>query len=141
MNKKSKNDKMIGYCGYNCYLCAARSNDRALREKMVAGWKKLYGHDMYDPDNVKCDGCLSDGDVADKQCRARPCAKARGVKSCAHCPDFPCDKLRPLIPVIFFVTEDEYNLCMRQFDSRGNLAQRLADVGKPPFWKKSGDGA
>ena len=26
--------EMIGYCGYNCHLCAARSDDPALRQKL-----------------------------------------------------------------------------------------------------------
>ncbi len=25
-------DKFIGYCGYNCHLCAARSEDIAVRQ-------------------------------------------------------------------------------------------------------------
>ena len=30
-------DVMIGYCGYNCHLCAARSNDPVVRQKLVDG--------------------------------------------------------------------------------------------------------
>lgn len=33
-------EKMIGYCGYNCHLCAARSDDPAVRQKLLDGWKK-----------------------------------------------------------------------------------------------------
>ena len=35
--------EMIGYCGYNCHLCAARSDDPVIRQKMVDGWKKNLG--------------------------------------------------------------------------------------------------
>ena len=31
---KSK-DRMIGYCGYNCYLCAARSQDIEVRKNWL----------------------------------------------------------------------------------------------------------
>ena len=89
---------------------------------------------MYTAENVKCDGCQSNGQVADKECRARPCAKERGVKNCAYCEEFPCEKLKPLIPPIFFVAEAEYNLCMRQFDCRPNLTKILIEKGKSPFW-------
>jgi len=34
---------MTGYCGYNCDLCAARSDDPAVRQRLVDGWRKLFG--------------------------------------------------------------------------------------------------
>ena len=34
-------DKLIGYCGYNCHLCAARSEDIAVRQKMVDAWRNI----------------------------------------------------------------------------------------------------
>jgi hypothetical protein len=138
-------EKMIGYCGYNCHLCAARSDDAAVRQKLVDGWRKFFGHEVYTAENVKCDGCPSDGRVADQVCQARPCAKEKGVKSCAYCDEFPCDKMKHLMgsregmliwgyPKTSSVTEEEYNLCMRQFDSMPNLLKMLADAGKLPSW-------
>lgn len=124
----------VGYCGNNCHLCAARSENPAVRQKLVEGWRKLFGLEMYTAENVKCDGCPSDGKVADTQCKARPCVKQKGLKSCAYCDEFPCLKLKPLIRPIFFATEDEYNLCMRQFDSAPNLVKVLVERGKPPFF-------
>jgi hypothetical protein len=128
--------KMVGYCGYNCHLCAARSDDPKIRQKLVDGWRKYFGLTMYTAENVKCDGCLSDGKVADKQCKARPCAKKKGITSCAYCDQFPCKKLKPLINRIFFISEEDYNLCMRQFNSTANLTKILVKIGKPPFWVK-----
>ena len=126
--------EMIGYCGYNCHLCPARSNDPVVRQKMVDGWRKIYGHENYTAENVQCDGCLSDGKIADKQCKARPCAREKGVENCVYCDEFPCAKLKPLIDRIFFVTEEEYNLCMRQFHSIPNLLKMLDNTGKLPSW-------
>jgi len=40
-------EKMIGYCGYNCHVCAARSDDPEVRQKLVDGWRKIYGHEHY----------------------------------------------------------------------------------------------
>ena len=34
------------------------------------------------------------------------------------------------------VTEEEYNLCMRQFDSMPNLIAALADAGKLAAWTR-----
>jgi len=133
------------YCGYNCHLCAARSDDAAIRQRLVDGWRRIFGHQNYTAENVRCDGCLSDGRLADKQCQARPCAIERGVKNCAYCEDFVCEKVRQLLGsreemLIFhhkragLVTEEEYNLCMRQFDSTSNVVRMLVDAGKLAGW-------
>jgi hypothetical protein len=136
-------DEMLGYCGYNCHLCAARSDDREVRQKLVDGWRKFFGHENYTVENVRCDGCLGDGRLADKECKVRPCAREKGVESCAHCDEFPCDKLRPLMgtregmllycyPKTASITDEEYNLCMRQFESMPNLLRLLVEAGKLP---------
>jgi len=99
----------------------------------------------YTAENVKCDGCLSDGRLADKQCKARPCAIERGVKNCAYCEEFACEKVRGLLgcregQLIFCrpqtgpVTKEEYDLCMRQFESMPNIVKMLAEAGKISEW-------
>jgi hypothetical protein len=142
-------EEMIGYCGYSCHLCAARSDDPAVRQRMVDGWLKFFGHEHYTAENVRCDGCRGDGRLADKECQARPCAVERGVRGCAYCDDFICDKVRHLLGsregmLIFLhsrlgsLTEEEYNLCMRQFDSMPALIRMLVDAGKLPAWLAEG---
>ncbi|MFX1575018.1 MAG: DUF3795 domain-containing protein [Promethearchaeota archaeon] len=137
-------ERMIGYCGYNCYLCAARSNDQSVRQKMVDAWKKYLGHENYTAENVACEGCKSKGNkIADKQCKARPCARNKGLDSCAQCDDFPCDKVNHLFatPVGMLVyraskfkdiTEEEFNYCVQQWNSMPNLVKILVQEGKLP---------
>lgn len=144
-------DEMIGYCGYSCHFCAARSDDPAVRQRLVDGWRSIFGHEQYTAENVRCDGCLSDGRLADKACKARPCAIERGVKNCAYCEEFVCEKVGHLLAsreglLIFCrpedgpVTKEEYELCMRQFDSMPNIVRMLADAGKLASWvRKSGE--
>jgi len=138
-------EAMIGYCGYNCHLCAARSDDPAVRQSLVDGWRKIFGHEHYTAENVLCAGCRSDGPIADQQCQARPCAMEKGLESCADCDEFPCKKLGPLMasrdgmmifcqPATASITEEEYDLCMRQFDSMPNLVRRMVETGKLPIW-------
>jgi hypothetical protein len=139
-------DEMIGYCGYSCHRCAARSDDPAVRQKMVDGWRKIFGHENYTAENVRCDGCKGGGRLADKECKARPCAIERGVESCACCDEFICDKVRHLLGsregMLTFlyhkmssVTQEEYDLCVRQFaDSMPNLIKVLVSEGKLPAW-------
>jgi hypothetical protein len=134
-------DEMIGYCGYNCHFCAARSDDPELRQRLVDGWRKYFGHQAYTVENVRCDGCRADGRIADKNCKARPCARERGVEYCADCDDFPCDKVKPLwatregmllflYPRTGELTREEYETCMRQFESMPNVLRRLGEKGK-----------
>ena len=143
-------DEMIGFCGYKCDQCAARSDDPVERQKLVDGWRKVFGHQNYTVENVRCDGCRSRGRLADKSCKARPCALAKGVDSCALCDDFPCNKMSHLMgdrtgmllgcyPKTMDLTEEEYDRCMRQFESRPVLIQILAEAGNLPPWvvKKS----
>lgn len=137
--------EMIGYCGYSCHLCAARSDDPETRQRLVDGWRKIFGHEHYTAANVKCAGCPTEGEVADKQCMARPCAKERGVRACPYCDDFPCDKVRKLLAsgdgILIFCrdgvarsTLEEYELCVRQFESMPNVVRMLVDAGKLPAW-------
>lgn len=128
--------EIIARCGYRCDLCVARSDDREVRQKLVDGWREVYGHQRYTAENVRCDGCLEDGRLADINCQARPCAIERGYETCAHCPDCPCDKLKALLaspdgqrarhPE---VSEETYNLCMRQFDSLPRLIEVRRGLG------------
>lgn len=138
-------EEMIGYCGYQCHLCAARSDDPEIRQRLIDGWREYFGHEMYTVENVRCDGCRSDGRLADTLCMARPCAREKGVASCALCDDFPCDKVRHLMtsreglllylyPKSESLSEGTYNLCMRQFESMPKLLELLADHGRLPAW-------
>lgn len=137
-------EEMIGYCGYNCHLCAARSDDISVRQKMVDAWKKYLGHENYTAENVACEGCKSKGNkIADKPCKARPCARDKGLDSCAQCDDFPCDKVNHLFsnPVAMLtyrapqfkdITEEEFNFCVQQWNSLPNLVKILVKEGKLP---------
>ena len=141
------NNNMRGYCGYDCGACAARSEDPAVRQKLVDGWRKFFGHENYTAENVQCDGCKAGGLIADKSCEARPCAVERGVESCALCADFVCPKVGKLLGseegmLVFLnkrmqgVTREEFELCARQFCSMPALARIMAEAGKLPDWVK-----
>ncbi len=118
-----------------------------VRQKLIDGWKKYYGHQNYTAENVKCCGCRGDGQIADKGCEARPCAKEKGIDSCVDCDQFPCSKVKKLVgsmdemmfycyPATSTLTEEEYNLCMKQFVSMSNLIKKMIDKNKLPEWLK-----
>jgi len=129
--------KMLARCGYRCDLCAARSDDPAVRQRLIDGWRKYLGHEMYTVENVRCDGCTGDGRLADKSCPVRPCAIEKGVENCAYCDEYPCDKLQDLIcsrekfiERLGEIPEEDYNLCLRQFESEPELARIRKALGK-----------
>jgi hypothetical protein len=129
--------EILGRCGYRCDLCAARSEDQAVRQKLVDGWRNYFGHQNYTAENVRCDGCLSNGRLADKNCQARPCVMEKGIENCAYCDEFPCDKLKPLlcsreelVERFGEIPEEDYNLCMIQFESLPRLLKIRKALGK-----------
>ncbi|MFH0761233.1 MAG: DUF3795 domain-containing protein [Bacteroidota bacterium] len=139
----------IGYCGYRCDICPARSEDRNIRRKMVEGWKKLYGHTMYTEDNIPiakpCAGCKGKGEIADTSCQARPCAIEKGHVICADCDLFPCRKLQPLLAdrqqLLLSVkgkdvSLEEFRMSAMQFENIPVLLRRMAEKGKVPSWVK-----
>ena len=63
--------------------------------RAAAFYAKKYGFALT-PDQINCDGCKSKGDRRLSYCeicRVRECGTARGLDTCAACPDQPCDKL------------------------------------------------
>jgi hypothetical protein len=137
--------QMHGYCGYRCHLCAARSSDKETRQKLVDGWRKYFGHQNYTAENVQCDGCKANGRLADKECKARPCAQEKGIDFCMICDDYPCEKVKKLmgsrmglllfcLPKTYELSEEEYNLCMTQFNSMPFIIQTLIQHKKVPAW-------
>ncbi|MCK4872676.1 MAG: DUF3795 domain-containing protein [Phycisphaerales bacterium] len=126
----------LGRCGYRCDICPARSDDPAVRQHLVDVWRAYYGHEHYTVDNVRCDGCLADGRLADVDCKIRPCVIEKGIPNCAHCDEFVCDTLRPFLTSRKWqfarhgdIPEADYH-CMHQFDSIPRLLKIRRELGK-----------
>ena len=95
-------EKMIAFCGLNCTLCDAFPENRnrmtsAERKTAAAKWSQLYGHGrVIKPEEMQCDGCLSDDGKLWSHCRhceIRKCGKEKQVQNCAYCRDYACEKL------------------------------------------------
>ena len=96
-------EKMIAYCGLVCTECpaliATKNNDDAKRKATAELWSKQYGQPMK-PEDINCDGCLAKtsriigyGNV----CEIRKCGQEKGVKNCAYCNDYGCQKLEKFL--------------------------------------------
>lgn len=100
-------DKLLAYCGLTCSSCpiylATRETDKEKQARMRIEIAKFinehYGMAIKPEDINDCDGCriLSDKLYSGcNQCEIRKCAQDRGCLTCAHCSEYPCDKLQTL---------------------------------------------
>ena len=94
-------EKMIAFCGIVCSECpafiATQNDDDKLREKTAKKWSS----DKYPikTEDINCDGCpvvgkRKMGFIA--SCCVRKCGLEKGVKNCAYCDEYPCEKLEKL---------------------------------------------
>jgi hypothetical protein len=92
-------EKMIAYCGIACSECptfiATQNDDDAKRKETAEMWSKQFNQDIK-PEDINCDGCLSDtGRIIGygNFCEIRKCGQEKGVENCAYCNDYGCRKL------------------------------------------------
>jgi len=91
--------KMIAYCGLVCSDCptflATQNDDDVARQKTAAMYSEKFGFDLK-PEDINCDGCITDGGILIgycQTCEIRKCCRDKGLENCAHCSDQPCEKL------------------------------------------------
>ena len=91
--------EMIAFCGLNCFECGAflatKENDDQKRAEVAQEWSKLFKVEIK-PEDINCEGCLSDGGRVFnycKVCKIRKCGKGKGLENCGYCDDYPCRKL------------------------------------------------
>ncbi len=95
-------EEMIGYCGIICSDCpvliATQKDDDAERRRVAEIFTKQYGKE-YKPEDINCDGCISDSPRIFSYCNVceiRKCGIEKNVKNCAHCTEYPCGNLSQL---------------------------------------------
>ncbi|MFH1943283.1 MAG: DUF3795 domain-containing protein [bacterium] len=109
---KSKKDEgtepqeMIAYCGIKCHECGAliatKNNDDVKRKEVSEEWSKQYGANIK-PEDINCDGCLSEGGRLIQHCNVceiRKCGKEKRVLNCAHCNEYACEKLEEFLKMV-----------------------------------------
>ena len=90
---------MIACCGMACTECpgflATQNDDDQLRAKTAAEWSNIYQAELK-PEDINCDGCLSDGPRLighASVCAVRKCGREKGIENCASCDDYSCSEL------------------------------------------------
>jgi hypothetical protein len=94
--------KVIAFCGLSCTECDAfPANQKKMtadeKIRVTEKWSMLYGHGhTIKPEDINCDGCLSeDGRLWSRcnDCPIRKCGQEKQVKNCAYCADYACKNL------------------------------------------------
>ncbi len=129
---------IITKCGYRCDLCPGyKDNIHGPEDQQRAsdGWFKYFGFRV-PPEGIPCDGCLADectnAKLLDTGCPVRPCVIEKGLRSCAECDEYVCDKLRErlvdgremLEKVEGPVPQEDYDQFIRTYDN----ARRLEEI-------------
>ena len=91
--------KMIAFCGLDCAECPAFHASTRLtmeeRQSVADRWAKEFGAKITATE-VDCVGCTAREGVHVGQCAVcemRVCGLAKGLATCADCPEFACAKL------------------------------------------------
>lgn len=93
---------MMAYCGSCCDECkmfkVTQAKDYEQKKQIAKRWTEELKVE-FKPEDVDCKGCKSDvlSGWCLKICKVRPCAEERKVRTCAHCDDYPCGKLKALL--------------------------------------------
>lgn len=92
-------EKMIGYCGIICSNCpvmlATQKDDDVERRRVADVFTKQYGNE-FKPEDINCDGCISDSKRIFPHCHVcgiRKCGIDKKVKNCAYCSEYLCQKV------------------------------------------------
>lgn len=93
MSRRAFSD--VALCGCAALAAGCQSNQITRTEKDLGAYCGLYCGTCPMYTGGKCTGCKGPTEtLADhcKSCQMRPCAQAKGIKSCAECNAFPCAK-------------------------------------------------
>jgi hypothetical protein len=79
-------------CG--AFLATKEANNQK-RAEVAKEWSRLFKMEIK-PEDINCDGCLSDGERLFnycKVCEIRKCGKEKDIMNCGYCGEYPCQKL------------------------------------------------
>ncbi|MCP4760420.1 MAG: DUF3795 domain-containing protein [archaeon] len=92
-------EKIIAFCGLLCNECPAfqmvKNDDPKKRKETAEIWSKIYNEDIK-PEEIYCTGCLSKAGKKYSHCNiceVRKCGQEKGLKNCAYCSEYVCEKL------------------------------------------------
>jgi len=97
--------KMMGYCGVDCGACipfrAKEEDNDELRRCYAREQSEVFGITIT-PEQVNCDGCLSEGEHLGycSVCEIRRCCRERNLEDCSFCEEYVCEELKKVYEVM-----------------------------------------
>jgi hypothetical protein len=98
--------EIIAICGLTCTECpaylATQHDSDDERKRVAKMWSQQFNSQVK-PEDVNCDGCLPGQSRYFHyclECDIRACGEARGVKNCAYCEDYACEKLEHFLGIV-----------------------------------------
>ncbi|MBD3197759.1 MAG: DUF3795 domain-containing protein [Candidatus Lokiarchaeota archaeon] len=88
--------ELLSPCGLYCGVCAVYIAHRDNNLKFKKALTNVYKPFIKGIEDIKCTGCLSDGEVFPvcRRCPIKDCNKERGTKGCYECEEFPCKYIK-----------------------------------------------
>lgn len=79
---------ILAECGNRCDLCPAyhRNIKKFDKQKIAEGWMEYFGS-LPSLDEIKCMGCLNEGQHPRGNCLIKNCVHDKNLENCGHCPD------------------------------------------------------
>lgn len=102
-NEKRFNMDIVSCCGIMCSECpvyiATERDDDSIRKYLAMQYTQDGA--VFYPKDINCHGChtvSADHNKFGKGCEIRKCCKAKRVKICAECTEYPCSKIEEYVP-------------------------------------------
>jgi len=99
-------EEIISVCGLLCNECGAfvatRNDDDEKRTEVAQLWSKQYNVDVK-PEDINCDGCISDSEPLFSHCKVceiRKCGKQKNIENCAYCDEYACERLEKFFGMV-----------------------------------------
>ena len=98
-------ERIIAFCGTIYSECpallATKKDDDNERKNTAELWSKRYNVDIK-PEDINCDGCLSDRGKKFNYCNVceiRKCGQEKRLKNCSYCDEYTCEKLNKFFEI------------------------------------------
>jgi len=99
-------NQMTAFCGLICSNCdafiATHNDDNEKRAEVARLWSQQFNIELK-PEDINCDGCISDSDRHIGHCRVceiRKCGKQKNLPNCAYCDEYACEKLEGFFKMV-----------------------------------------
>lgn len=93
-------EKLVGCCGFKCYMCAAyEGNIHSYedRQRVCDKWERYFEYPV-PVEKMHCEGCRTCGDadapMIHGDCEFLVCAREKNVENCKACDEYPCSNLK-----------------------------------------------